>query len=380
MSLSRRGFLGAGVGAASLVASSTSFARQPAPTAIGSSGANKSLLVLGGTRFLGPAIVDVALAEGYEVTLFNRGKSNPEAYPELEQLRGDRDTGELDALKGRKWDMVVDTSGYVPAHTRAAAEILRDSVEHYVFISTCSVYADGDEKNVTEEHPVGTMDAAASAEIKTIRDVFRSMAAYGPLKAECEASIEEVMPGRVTSLRPGVIAGRDDPGDRYLYWAIRVEQGGEVLSPGNPNALIQFIDVKDLGRMSVEFGAARKAGLYNSIGFAGPVTFQEWLHGLKIVLGADASFTWASDEFLLEHEVRPFQELPMWLPPDAQRTFVNTKGIAAGMTFRPLGKTTEDMVAWHHEVRDDTYQWGVYGMKPARERELLAEWKKRQDG
>lgn len=374
MSLSRRSFLGAGVGAASLLASCTSPAARPRRQAPGT---DKKLLVLGGTKFLGPAVVDHALEQGYEVTLFNRGKSNPHLYPDLEKLRGDRNTGDLESLRGGKWDIVVDTSGYVPAHVQASAELLRDAVEHYVFISTCSVYAEGEVKDVTEEHPVGEIDAETAAGITEIGHVFRKMETYGPLKALCEQAAEAAMPGRVTSLRPGVIAGRDDPGDRFLYWAIRVEQGGEILCPGDPDALVQFIDVKDLGRMSLEFGAERKAGIYNSIGFAGPVTMQEWLHGMKIVLGADASFTWATDEFLLEHNVSPFVELPFWLPPAYQHTYVNTKGIAAGMTFRPIGKTTEDMVAWHHEVRDETYQWGGYGMQPEREQELLTAWKAR---
>jgi len=370
MSLDRRTLLGAAaaVGSSALLPACSSMAARARR------GEGKKLLVLGGTRFLGPAIVDHALTEGYEVTLFNRGKSDPERYAELEQLVGDRDTGELDALKGGSWDLVVDTSGYVPAHARAAAEVLRDSVEHYVFISTCSVYADPGAKVVTEESPVGEISAEAEDEVKVIRDVFRNMATYGPLKARCEEELEAVMPGRVTSLRPGVIAGPDDPGDRYLYWAIRVEQGGEMLCPGDPTAGVQFIDVKDLGRMSVEFGDERKAGIYNSIGYPEKMEFEAWLSELRRVLGGDATFTWASDEFLLEHEVTPFQELPMWLPPAVRQRFDNAKGIAAGMTFRSIEATTRDIVAWHHSVRDETYEWRAYGMKPDREQELLAAW------
>jgi 2'-hydroxyisoflavone reductase len=338
----------------------------------GGSAKGKKLLILGGTRFLGPAAVHIALKRGYEVTLFNRGKSNPDLFKgKVESLRGDRDTGDLKALEGRKWDLVIDTSGYVPEHVKQSAELLAPSVGHYVFISTLSVYQQAFGKLVSEESPVLEIAPAEAKKITTIKGVFKKMHAYGPLKALCEQAAEKAMPGRVTSIRPGVIVGRDDPTDRFLYWAIRVAQGGEVLCPGNPDAPVQFTDVRDIAKFALNFGAARTTGIFNAQGFDGVVTMQEMLHGCKIVLGSQTSFTWLPDEFLLEKKVRPFVELPFWLPKKYNMVFDNQKGLAAGMKFRPVGESILEAVAWHREVRDDSYQWGTYGMKAEREQKIL---------
>lgn len=337
----------------------------------------KKLLILGGTKFLGPATVRLAQKLGYEITLFNRGKSNPDLFKgQVESLRGDRDSGDLKALKGRKWDLVIDTSGYVPEHVKQSAELLAPNVGHYVFISTLSVYRQAFGQDVNEQSPVETIDPKEAAKITTIKGVFKNMMAYGPLKALCEQAAEKAMPGRVTNLRPGVIVGRDDPTDRFLYWAIRVAQGGEVLCPGNPNAAVQFTDVRDIAKFALDFGAQRTAGVFNAQGFDGIVTMQELLHGCKIVLGAKASFTWVPDEFLLQQKVRPFVELPFWLPKKYNMVFNNQKGIAAGMKFRPIGESILEAVAWHHEVRDENYKWGTYGMKPEREKKVLAAFSK----
>jgi len=366
----RRQFLAASVSLPVAAGIASSALAQPSP------GAGKSLLVLGGTRFLGPAVVDTALARGYEVTLFNRGKSNPHLYPELEKLRGDRDSGDLDALKGRSWDIVVDTSAYVPAHARAVGEILADKVEHYVVISTCSVYETGEEKLVTEQSPVISISDEDIGKVQKIGDVYRTEGGrfYGPLKVLCERELETLMPGRVTSLRPGVIAGRDDPSDRLPYWVVRSMQGGEILVPNVPDLGVQFTDVRDLGEFSIDFAAERKAGIYNSIGFLGKVTLQELVHGCKIVLGSNCSFTWVDEQFLLEHNVRPFVELPFWLPEAHAHHFDNTKGIEAGMGFRPIAETILETADWHIKERGADYRWRTYGMQPERERELLAKW------
>lgn len=373
---SRRTVLAAGLGLP--LAAATASRAVSAPV---SSGAKKTLLVLGGTRFLGPAVVDAALARGYEVTLFNRGRSNPQLYPELEKLRGDRDTGDLDALKGRSWDIVVDTSAYLPAHARAVGEILADSIEHYVVISTCSVYDRSAETVIDEESPVIPITPEDTAKVTRIGDVYRTEGGrfYGPLKVLCEQALEELMPGRVTSFRPGVIAGRDDPSDRLPYWVVRVTQGGEVLVPDVPELGVQFTDVRDLGAFSVDFAAERKAGVYNSIGFAGKVTLQELVHGCKIVTGADCSFTYVDESFLLERGVRPFRELPFWLPAEYANHFDNTKGIAAGMHFRPIGETIVETADWHFAERGAGYRWRTYGMQPERELELLEAWHARED-
>ncbi len=374
-SLNRRNFLRHGLGlslAAGGLHQPLSAAERPQPAPRGKSNGQK-LLILGGTRFLGPAAVRIAQQLGYEITLFNRGKSNPELFQdEVEFLRGDRDSGDLKALEGRKWDLVIDTSGYVPAQVKQSTELLAPSIGQYVFISTLSVYQQAFGQRVTENSPVLAIEDERVAKIQTIKQVFQDMRAYGPLKALCEQAAEKAMPGRVTTLRPGVIVGRDDPTDRFLYWCIRVAQGGEVLAPGNPDAPVQFTDVRDIAKFALEFGAAGTSGVFNAQGFDGQVTMQEWLHGCKIVLGAKTSFTWIPDEFLLEKKVRPFVELPFWLPADYQMVFDNQLGIDAGMKFRPIGESILEAVKWHREVRDDSYQWGTYGMKAEREKAILS--------
>jgi 2'-hydroxyisoflavone reductase len=341
----------------------------------------KRLLVLGGTRFLGPAIVDHALAQGWQVTLYNRGISNPELYPDLDKRVGDRDTGDYSALDQGEWDVVVDTSCYVPQHARAAATALKDKVGHYVLISTISVY---DALNggaspsgpIDEDTQLSTMDNEVAESFMTIGSAFEGgMNFYGPLKALCERAVEAVMPGRTTSLRPGVIAGPDDPSDRFTYWVARVADGGQVLAPGDPAADFQFTDVKDLGRWAVEFGAAQQGGAFNAIGFPGKVSMQEFLHGCKLATGqTQAKFTWADEAFLLEHDVTPFMELPFWLPADSNYRVANQKGLAAGMTFRPITDTIQDVLAWHRAERPADYKWRGYGMQREREVELLAKW------
>ena len=370
-SSTRRQFLASGLS----LPLAAGVASSPATSAL-EMGRGKSLLVLGGTRFLGPAIVNAALERGYEVTLFNRGKSNPHLYPELEKLRGDRDTSDLSALEGRKWDMVIDPSCYLPSHAGEMAELLRDNVEHYVLISTISVYQTPAEFVGDEDTPVIPISDEDVAKVTKIGDVMRvgGGAFYGPLKALCEEEIEAAMPGRLTSFRPGVIAGRDDPSDRLPYWVVRVAQGGEILCPLPVDQGVQFTDARDLGIASVEFGAERKAGIFNAAGFDGKVTLQELVHGCKIVLGTDCSFTWASEKFLLENQVRAFSELPFWLPRDHTHHYSNAKVLAAGMKFRPIAETITDTWDWHIEERGADYKWRYYGMQPEREVELLEKW------
>ena len=338
----------------------------------------KRILILGGTRFLGPAIVEAALAEGFEVTLFNRGKSNPDLFPDLETRIGDRNTGDLAALEEGEWDFVVDTSGYVPDHVRQTAELLRDRVGHYVFVSTISVYADFGAEHTDESAEVGTVEPDVLAEIKTIADSFKGGGQlYGPLKALCEQAAEEAMPGRVANLRSGLIVGPEDSSDRFTYWCVRVGRGGEVLAPGKPDAGVQFVDVRDLGRFCVTCGAERKAGVMNTVGFAFRVTMEEVLYGAKIVLGSDAQFTWVDDEYLLEREVGPYMEMPLWLPDGMRGHFDNRRALEAGLTTRPIGDTIRDTLAWHLAERGDDYRFGRVGINAERERELLDGWKSR---
>lgn len=320
------------------------------------------LLILGGTKFLGRAVVDAALADGHEVTMFNRGETNADLFPEVEKLRGNRD-GDLAALEGRSWDVVVDPSGYVPRVVRASAELLRDAAEHYTFVSSVSVYG-------TFRTP-GFDESAATEELAD-PDTEEVMEHYGALKAACERVVEEVFPGRALHVRAGLIVGPHDPTDRFTYWPVRVARGGEVLAPGRPERLVQFVDVRDLGEWIVRSAEGRVAGTFNATGPVPPVSMGELLETCRAVSGSDATFTWVDDAYLLENEVGPWMELPLWVPesdPEIASLMAAdvSRAVAAGLTFRPVAQTVKDTLAWAGQSRpfEDT------GLDAEKERALL---------
>ena len=336
------------------------------------------LLILGGTLFVGRHLVEAALARGHEVTLFNRGQRNPELFPEVEKLRGDRD-GNLDALRGRSWDAVVDTSGYVPRLVRDSAELLADAVRLYVFVSTVSVYADFSRPS-DEDSPLATTADETAEEVNG--------ETYGPLKALCERAAEEAMPGRVLVVRPGLIVGPHDPTVRFSYWTARVARGGEVLAPGNPETPIQFIDARDLAGWALRMIEGGRAGVYNAAGPDYVLTMGRFLEECRAASGSDARLTWVGEQFLLERGVAPWGELPLWIPESSEshRYFIRTnidRALDAGLTFRPLAETIRDTLAWQREREGKPMpdKPGVpqpdVSLKPERERELLAEWHRR---
>ena len=334
------------------------------------------LLILGGTRFLGPAVVEHALDRGHSVTLFNRGKSNPQMFPELEKLKGDRDPDKgagLKALRNRKWDAVVDTSGFFPRMVRASSELLAESVGQYVFVSSLSVYAETAKIGIDETDPVATMDDPT---LETFGDEFQY---YGPLKALCEQAAEAAMPGRATSVRPGLIVGYRDSVPRFTYWPVRVERGGEVLSPGTPDDPVQYIDVRDLAAFIVHAIENKATGVFNTNGPTEAATsIGEVLHGCKAVTGGSATFTWVDAEFLEKQEVQPWAHMPLWIPPTGEYAGFHRmncgKAIAAGLTTRPLAETVRESLAWFHEWPEgEPFPWRG-GIEPEREREVLAAW------
>lgn len=317
------------------------------------------LLLLGGTNFLGPRLVEAALEQGHEVTLFNRGKRKAEVPVQVEQLRGDRD-GELGVLAGREWDAVIDTSGYVPRLVQAAAQALSEAVERYIFISSISVYADFSKPGIDESFAVATLEDESVEEI--------TEETYGALKALCEQAAEQVMPGRVLVVRPGLIVGPGDPTDRFTYWPYRVAQGGEMLAPGSPDERVQVVDVRDLARWIIHMAEEGKTGVYNTTGPEHPLTMGELLNECKAVTGSDAQFVWVSNAFMMEREV----DVPLWVP-DGYEGFgsVNCdKAISEGLRFRPLEETIRDTLAWRGqnvELRT--------GLKREQEQQLLGEWR-----
>jgi 2'-hydroxyisoflavone reductase len=309
------------------------------------------LLVLGGTKFLGRATVEAALARGHEVTLFNRGRSGPGLYPEVEELLGDR-KADLTALDGRAWDAVVDTSGYVPADVRASAEALRES-GRYVFVSSVSVYADMS-SGPTEESPVAELGHLP------VDELAADYSNYGALKALCEDEVRRVFGERALIVRPGLIVGPHDPTGRFTYWARRLERGGEVLAPGPPERPAQFVDVRDLGEWIVTAAEQGLPGTFNAT--------NEGVPWAELLAGADV--TWVTDEFLLAQGVGEWMELPLWLGSPEWRGMHETdvsRAVAAGLRFRPLGETLEG-------AAEAPAVEGV-GLTPEREAELIAAWR-----
>ncbi|MFO7653390.1 MAG: NAD-dependent epimerase/dehydratase family protein [Candidatus Krumholzibacteriia bacterium] len=332
------------------------------------------LLILGGTAFLGPHTVDAARARGHEVTLFNRGRTNPELFPDLEKLHGDRDD-DLDALRNRRWDVVIDNSGYVPRHVRLSAELLAPAVDHYIFISTISVYADFDPPYLDETYPVGTLEDEGVEEV--------TGTTYGPLKALCERAAETAMPGRTTVVRPGLIVGPLDRSDRFTYWPARVHRGGEVLAPGDGTDFTQFIDVRDLAEFIVHCAEQRPGGIYNADAPPDSLTMHQFLETCRTAIAGDARLTWVDADFLAEHEVAPWSQMPVWLPPGlepAMGRISTARARRAGLGRRPLEATIRDTLAWWLTEPEERRARPRAGITAEREAELLAAWHARRSG
>ena len=303
------------------------------------------LLVLGGTAFLGRHVVDAALTAGHDVTIFTRGQTNPDLYPEVERLHGDRD-GQLDALEGREWDGVVDTSGYVPRILLQSAELLRDAAGRYVFVSSISVYADFSQ-------PIGESSPVAELEDPTTEEITEN---YGALKAACERVVDEVYGERGANVRAGLLVGPYDPTDRFTYWPRRLAAGGDVLGPGDPGAPVQFVDARDLGAWLVKLALEGPGGVFNATGPAERLTFHELLDRANAAIGSDANVVWVDEQAVLDAGIEAWSELPLWLPGDdyAGMPQADTRRARdAGLTFRPLEETVLDTLAWDRTVEGD---------------------------
>ncbi len=326
------------------------------------------ILFLGGTRFLGRHAVEAALARGHEVTLFNRGESGPGLFPGAEHLVGDRRV-DVSALRGRRWDAVVDTSAYVPRVARMAAEALADSVEHYLFVSTLSVYRQDVQQALTDDSPTVELEDPETEEV--------GVRTYGGLKLLCERTVEAAFPGRTVVLRPGLLVGPYDNLGRFRYWLLRIAAGGEVLAPGSPDRPWQLVDVRDVAGWMVKMLEDGTTGT-----FTVPGPYLEWTTGRVLetcreASGSDARFTWVDDFFLWDHGVRPAM-LPFWVPrqpdpwPDPHRIPVD-RPVAAGLVFRPLEQTVRDSLEYElAHPAPETEQ--PVGIAPEHEREVLDAW------
>ncbi|HXD31628.1 MAG TPA: NAD-dependent epimerase/dehydratase family protein [Pyrinomonadaceae bacterium] len=341
------------------------------------------LLIIGGTRFLGRHLVTAALEHNHEVTLFNRGTSSSNDLSHIETIHGDRKQ-DLGKLKGRQWDAVIDTCGYLPNVVKASAAALSDSVNRYVFISSISAYADFTAIGIDETAPLASLTAdqlEAANKVDTAGQVtavnYGKM--YGGLKASCELAAEEVLPNRVLIIRPGLIVGPYDYSDRFTYWVSRVAGAGEVLAPGRPARYLQMIDVRDLAEWIVRMIEQHEIGVFNASGLANDLTMASVLEGCKTVSNSDASFTWVSDDFLLQEHVAPWGEMPLWMPDEAGPhlqgfMFMNCeKAIRAGLEFRPLNITIKDTLSWYQaEYSDRELKAGISREK---EQGLLNKWR-----
>jgi 2'-hydroxyisoflavone reductase len=335
------------------------------------------ILILGGTGFTGPHQVRYALSRGHQITLFNRGKQPHEWPGAVEELIGDRNTGDLKALEGREWDVCIDNPTTLPFWVRDAGRVLHGKIKHFVFISTISVYADN-LKPADESAPVAGY-AGKDAMAETMESLRAKGELYGPLKALSEKEAETQFPGKATIIRPGLIVGPGDETDRFTYWPVRLARGGEVLAPGDGSDPVQIIDARDLAEWTIRMAEARTLGTFNATGPNHPLQMKDMLTGIAAAIHADAQPLWVPTDFLESEKVEAWSDMPVWVPARgetagfAKRSIA--KALAAGLTFRPLDTTAADTLAWFKQQPPERQAKLKAGLTPAREAEVLSKWK-----
>jgi len=334
------------------------------------------ILVLGGTLFVGRAIVEHAVALGHDVTMFNRGQTNPTLFPDIEHIVGDRNV-DVGALAGRSFDAVIDTSGYFPRQVSSIVEVVGSGIDHYTFLSSVSVYADHDTPDADEE---GELTAVADP------DVEAQGSDYGGFKALCERTLEAALPGRVHCVRAGLIAGPYDSTRRFGYWVERLATEDQVLAPEPSEAPVQIIDVRDLAEWILESAEAGLAGAFNATGPS--QTFLHTLEAIKRGVHSRSKLVWATEAFLVDHGVEPWTDLPLWLPPHSvpgHRGFMqrsNARAAALGLVTRPIEDTAEATLEWLRTqpgspaTRDYGNPAAGPGLAPDRQRRLLDAWER----
>lgn len=346
-----------------------------------------AILILGGTGFTGPEQVEYAIARGHKVTLINRNRTRPDFFKgRVEQLIGDLN-GDVSALKGRKFDVVIDNPTTAPAWVRNVAQFMRGNTDHYIFISTISAYANdktpwADESDPTHDLPAG-LDPYVDA---STLDPQKRGAYYGPLKAYAEKEVAKQYPGMYTIIRPGLIVGPLDRSDRFTYWPYRIDKGGDVLAPGDGNDPVQIIDSRDLAEWTIRVAENRTLGTFNATGPVTPLTMSQLLYGIKSVTTAGAQFTWVPADFLRAQGIRPWSNMPVWVPDGPNNAAFSrrniSKALAAGLTFRPLAVTAKDTLDWNKTRPADELetlaQGKIAGISAEREAQVLAAWKAKQ--
>jgi 2'-hydroxyisoflavone reductase len=367
MTTNRRQFLSATIAGASLGAMPSFLSAQVLPA-----DRKLKILFLGGTGFLGPHTVQYAMDRGHEVTLFNRGRTNNDLFPELEKIVGNRDPDVdqgLSGLEGRQWDAVIDTSGFVPRIVGASSQLLADSADQYLFVSTICQYKDWleGEQFRTEDWPRGTLADPSTEDVQT---------SYCELKAYCELAAEAAMPGRVTQIRPGLIVGPRDNTDRFTYWPVRADRGGEMLAPGKPTDLTQYIDVRDLGKFMVECVERKLTDDFNLV--RQPFPIGEFLDACVRVTDRGTELTWVPAEILAEYGLESWRQLQMWADSDSAATgsltWSSQKAMDAGLTIRPMDDTIRDTLDWYMSLPAKRRASMKSGIRPKKEAEVLKAW------
>lgn len=324
------------------------------------------VLILGGTGFIGPHFVETLKGAGHTLTLLNRGRRNPKLFPDVQTLVGDRN-GQMDAIKNRDWDVVIDNSGYTLKQVKLSTDILKGHVQHYIFVSSISAYADLTPPGIDEDYTLATL---SDPNIEEITDT-----SYGGLKVICEKTVQQAFGKNSAIIRPTYIVGPGDPTDRFTYWPVRVAKGGEMLAPGSASDPIQFIDVRDLANFMRACVEQRLSGSYNACNPPGAVTIGDLLETSKRVSGANTKFVWAPTEFLEKNKALEGLEVPIWAPPVGElagATLVSSaRAVAKGLRFRPLETTVRDTLAWHKTRPAEQQQKLRAGFSPEREAQLL---------
>lgn len=374
----RRDFLkaaGLAAGAATLGVSPLALA-SPRPESGPASRALR-ILILGGTGFIGPYQVRYAVERGHQVSVFNRGRRQADLPGGVEHLQGDRN-GDLESLRGREWDVVIDNPTTLPVWVRDAASLLKDSAGQYVFVSTISVYGDNTSRPGMDETTPLARYEGADPMAETQQTLQANMGLYGPLKALAEQEAEKWFPGRTTVVRPGLIVGPGDPTDRFTYWPVRVARGGEVLAPGAPSDPVQVIDARDLSEWIVRLAERKAFGTFNATGPAQRLGIGGMLEEMRPLAEAPVSFTWVDADFLEAQPVSPWSDMPVWVPPrEGMEGFADVsirRALAEGLTFRPLADTARDTLAWHRTRPAEQRATLRAGLSPAREAEVLRAW------
>ncbi|HEX8724248.1 MAG TPA: NAD-dependent epimerase/dehydratase family protein [Gemmatimonadaceae bacterium] len=343
------------------------------------------MLIIGGTGFTGPEQVNYALARGHRVTLFNRNKTRPDFFKgRVTELIGDLNS-DTSALAGHDFDVVIDNPTTSPVWVRNVAKYMAGHTKHYIFISTESVYVDNSRPWADETDALTPMPAGLDPFGVPIAEARKY---YGALKTFCEGFVQRTYPGISTVIRPGLIVGPLDRSDRFTYWPVRIDRGGEVLAPGHPDEPAQYIDARDLAEWTIRMAENRTFGIYNGVGPNGPLTMAELLYGIKAVTTAGAQFTWVPADFLHDQKISAWRDMPVWVPDSGptlgfmQRS--NARAIAAGLTFRPLATTARDTLEYNNtrpeEQRKALAAGAVAGISAEREAQVLAAWKASRGG